>query len=396
MKRKYLSQKLPKVYKRNNKKCYLDPVRKKLIYVTKEETIRQKVLAYLINELGVPVDMIEVESHLKHYGLNSKLRADIVILGYDKEEDAKVALAVIECKEPQVTIDDTVVEQAINYADLLGCWYTLVTNGIDEYIYYYNDEEDLYYEIKELPTYKNMIKGYYELLEIIPDPPRLKFDELEEGLSEYRGVYIGEYTNKDKALFFLNFFECLLDKDDKLIKKKFTIFEILEDYGLRFLTYSNASGGTYWGTYRSFIISYNKNTVFVSIGVSTYVTWAKQDIEKTVINIGLDADDYAHHSLQLVEDNISIIDNKVNISHHGRIAVGNIGSGKISDLKLLVSKKYPKILVNNIYNLGCLTNDKLFRINDKEVTDFIENLISYALIRDDYRSILKEKYSRKV
>ena len=32
---------LPPVYTRNNKKCYLDPIRKKLIYITPEETIRQ-------------------------------------------------------------------------------------------------------------------------------------------------------------------------------------------------------------------------------------------------------------------------------------------------------------------------------------------------------------------
>mgnify|MGYP002519816097 CR=1 FL=1 len=45
------TQRLPKIYKRGNKDCYLDPVRKKLIYITPEETVRQKVISYLIDVL---------------------------------------------------------------------------------------------------------------------------------------------------------------------------------------------------------------------------------------------------------------------------------------------------------------------------------------------------------
>ena len=46
--------KLPPIYKRNGKDCYLDPIRKKLIYITPEETVRQKTISYLLDELGVP------------------------------------------------------------------------------------------------------------------------------------------------------------------------------------------------------------------------------------------------------------------------------------------------------------------------------------------------------
>ena len=42
---------LPAIYKRQGKECYLDPVRQKLIYITPEETVRQRMIAYLINEL---------------------------------------------------------------------------------------------------------------------------------------------------------------------------------------------------------------------------------------------------------------------------------------------------------------------------------------------------------
>ena len=65
-------QRLPVIYKRGGKDCYLDPIRKKLIYITPEETVRQKVISYLIDDLKVPAEMILVEEHLSHYGIQSK------------------------------------------------------------------------------------------------------------------------------------------------------------------------------------------------------------------------------------------------------------------------------------------------------------------------------------
>ena len=69
------SQKLPEIYRRNGKDCYLDNIRQKMIIITPEETIRQKVIGFLINDLNVPADMIGVEERLAEYGLASRLRA---------------------------------------------------------------------------------------------------------------------------------------------------------------------------------------------------------------------------------------------------------------------------------------------------------------------------------
>ncbi len=96
--------KLPPVYKRNGRECYLDPIRKRMIYVTPEETIRQKVISYLLDTLKVPPSMMQIEERLSHYGLDSNDRADIVILGKNKNNDA-FPLAVIECKAGSVPLD---------------------------------------------------------------------------------------------------------------------------------------------------------------------------------------------------------------------------------------------------------------------------------------------------
>ena len=97
------AQRLPKIYKRGNKDCYLDPVRKKLIYITPEETVRQKILSYLIDVLGVPAEMISVEAHLSHYGVRSKRRADIIVHGTDSEGVLR-PVAIVECKAPGIKI----------------------------------------------------------------------------------------------------------------------------------------------------------------------------------------------------------------------------------------------------------------------------------------------------
>ena len=63
----------PTLYQRQGKECYLDPYREKLIPATPEETVRQKVLIWLENELNVPHDVILVEMLLSKYRLHLRL-----------------------------------------------------------------------------------------------------------------------------------------------------------------------------------------------------------------------------------------------------------------------------------------------------------------------------------
>ena len=97
----------------------------------------------------------------------------------------------------------------------------------------------------------------------------------------------------------------------------------------------------------------------------------------------------------MLDDYMTVLGDKCSFYHSGRIAVGNIGSGKISELKELVSKRYPKIIKNDRFYFGTLTHNKLWHLDDKNVIDFIENIISYALIRDEYREIVKRRKALK-
>ena len=158
------------------------------------------------------------------------------------------------------------------------------------------------------------------------------------------------------------------------------------------LTYGNAGGGVFYGPYRSFLIERNGSTEFVSFGFSVYGRTEKPSSWKTALNVAIDNEKESHHALQLsIDDNVVYQNGTVTFYHSGRIAVGNKGSGKVSELRAFVESHYPKIISGNKFNLGILKYNRNWTLDDSEVVELIENLISYALIRDEYRAFVKEQ-----
>ena len=50
-----------------------------------------------------------------------------------------------------------------------------------------------------------------------------------------------------------------------------------------------------------------------------------------------------------------------------------------------------ELLNRKRFNLGSLKNDYQWNIDQPDVTEVIVNLISYALIRDEYRDYIKQQ-----
>ena len=388
-------QKLPKVFKRTGKECYLDTIRKKLIYITPEETIRQRAISYLVNELQVPTDVIRVEEKLAHYGLNSSRRADIVVHKVNENNELD-PLLVVECKAPGVLLGEKAINQVLDYSDALLCDYVMLVNGDIALCYKYDEKKSQYNEIDGLPQYEEMLVGQSLYVDDTEEPERIPFDELRENFNVYRGIDIGSSTDDDKTMMAMNLWECLLDTRYTLPVGQYKLFSVIEDYGVRMLTYGNASGGVFAGPYRSFLIDVDGSTEFVSIGISTYITEAKPNVEKTALTVAIDNEKESHHALQLViDDNVVIEKNKCLFYHHGRIGIGNIGSGKIDELRKFVYERYPKLIHDKKFYLGRLKQERLWRLIDADVIEVIENLISYALIRDEYRAYVKSKTVKK-
>lgn len=117
----------------NGRTEIFDEVRGRWLVLTPEEWVRRHVVEYLLTECGfVPQQIIE-EYPVNINGMAQ--RADIVAIG--KENKPYI---VVECKEPSVKIDQSVLNQVVRYNHVLGCRYIVITNGIDSFCYVLNDD----------------------------------------------------------------------------------------------------------------------------------------------------------------------------------------------------------------------------------------------------------------
>ncbi len=139
-----------------------------------------------------------------------------------------------------------------------------------------------------------------------------------------------------------------------------------------------------------FLIERSKSMEFVSFSFSTYVNMDKPDVVKPCLCVAHDDEKETHHALQLVfENNIQVIGDEVRFYHHGRIAVGNRGSGRVDELRMFVEERYPEIVAGKRFYMGSLVNDRQWNIDEPDVIKLLERLITYALIRDEYRDFVK-------
>lgn len=286
----FTKEALPPVYRRNNRDCYLDPVRQKLIYITPEETVRQQVIQWLLHECEVPADMVRVEEHLSHYGIDTRRRADIIVDALSTEDHLIHPLVVIECKAPGTLLGVKTSDQMVDYSDKLGCYYMVMTNGVETFCYHYDEKTGDYQPVDGLPPYEKILQGAYTYLKPLEIPERLTWKKIMDGngWQDYIWSEMGDATPEPVLKAATNLWECLLYPEHRFPQGNYGLFKMKEDLGVRLLEYGNASGGKFSGPYRSFLVEYQGSTEIVSIGLSIYVTSAHQDVNKTVLNVAID------------------------------------------------------------------------------------------------------------
>ena len=133
--------------KESNGKTYVfDIVRKKYVFLTPEEWVRQHLVHYLMRFVDIPGSLIKLESSLAYNKLTK--RSDLRI--YDRQ--GKVFL-LAECKAWNVKLDDKVVKQICTYNMDIKAPYLLITNGMD--IYCWRAEQEQIEFLEEIPRLKN-------------------------------------------------------------------------------------------------------------------------------------------------------------------------------------------------------------------------------------------------
>ena len=105
-----------------------DPLRRKSVKNTPEEAVRQWFIGVLHEGMGVPEHMMGSEVSLSHAG--KQYRADVIV--YDRSARP---LMIVECKRPEVTLDQAVVDQALRYNSELNVKYIAITNGEKSFLF---------------------------------------------------------------------------------------------------------------------------------------------------------------------------------------------------------------------------------------------------------------------
>ncbi|NUY82304.1 type I restriction enzyme HsdR N-terminal domain-containing protein [Flavobacterium sp. MAH-1] len=119
--------------------------RRKFVVLTPEEWVRQHVVQFLLQDKKYPKSLINVEKLLKVNGLSK--RYDAVVFN----PDGSIFL-LVECKAPEVTINQQTFDQIARYNIEMNARYLMVTNGLSHYFCSMDYEKKRYIFLKEIPV----------------------------------------------------------------------------------------------------------------------------------------------------------------------------------------------------------------------------------------------------
>lgn len=128
---------------KEGKECIFDPLRKKWVRLTPEEWVRQNFLQYLLLEKKYPASLIAVEKEIRVGEL--KKRFDILIYKNDQP------WLLVECKEMNVIVDESVFNQLLRYQQALSASYLIITNGNETKGWGW--KESALVSLEEIPVY---------------------------------------------------------------------------------------------------------------------------------------------------------------------------------------------------------------------------------------------------
>lgn len=124
-----------------------DSIRKKYLVLTPEEWVRQHFIQFLIQHKQYPSGLIKAESGLQYH--ERKKRTDIIVFNRAMEP-----FLLIECKAPDVKINEDTFSQISNYYKQFQAKYMIITNGMDHFCFR-PQEKELVFE-SEIPAFPDL------------------------------------------------------------------------------------------------------------------------------------------------------------------------------------------------------------------------------------------------
>ena len=134
-----------KLKKNNNKTYIFDEIRKKWIFLSPEEWVRQNFVMY-IKSKGYPLSLMNIEKGFSVNGISK--RYDIVVFN----QIGKVNI-LVECKSFKQKILNNHFDQIMRYNIELKSTYLVVSNGINHYFLRFDIDNRKHEFIDDLPLY---------------------------------------------------------------------------------------------------------------------------------------------------------------------------------------------------------------------------------------------------
>jgi len=377
-----------KQFKSDGGQYLICEIRKKMILVTEEEIVRQKFLQYLISDLQIPVDYIDVEYPLARLKRGVKGRIDIIVWNNKKEP-----LLIIECKASSIMLSNQDYKQAVNYAEKTNCELFWLTNGW--VIEMYRKNESNVFQQTEMKTFlfeelENELKKL-EHLEY-KEPIRLSEEEIslknakKTAIEYYRRNYlldsshkfldsdeISRFTLRVEDLLFYNFNE-KVTFNSKLLK-------FISDEKCRFFRVSNPSGENISHLQRYFNFQDNYGNYLL---IAFYINYS---YEQMYINVGIDPMQ-GNITQFALKKTVKIKNDIAEFWHDGTITV--VSSQKKEITLNAVQNACPYLLKEGKVFLGKLDLSKPLSWESPDVIDFFSRMIDYNYIRMNLKLSLKK------
>tara|TARA_B100000989_G_scaffold78331_2_gene55755 strand:+ start:697 stop:1140 length:444 start_codon:yes stop_codon:yes gene_type:complete len=134
-----------KIKKENKNNVIFDEIRKKWIVLTPEEWVRQNFIKFILSK-DYPRSLVNCE---KVFYVNKVLkRYDIVV--YNSSGNVDI---LVECKSYKTKLKKDHFDQVMRYNSELKSKNVIITNGLTNYYFYYDEKKKNYSQTKGLINY---------------------------------------------------------------------------------------------------------------------------------------------------------------------------------------------------------------------------------------------------
>lgn len=125
-------------------------IRKKKLKLTPEEWVRQHLIHYLVFHKKYPLGLLAAEVEIR---LNTQVRrCDLIVYSLDQKP-----YLLIECKAPEIKLDQKAIHQIMQYNSLLKLPYLCLSNGLQHEIIATDYSKQQHQKLSDFPEPPSLV-----------------------------------------------------------------------------------------------------------------------------------------------------------------------------------------------------------------------------------------------